>query len=112
MSVEQPDTIDIVGIDKDTGTVVLTISDHLDWSDSPSHQSTLQKKLNTYLAFVESGEIDKQYPSSKGRSVVFEVVFKYRPDRDALTFLSKVREIVEKAGFELRHRLFAESYGN
>lgn len=112
MSVEQPNTIDIIGIDKETGSVVLTISDHLDWSDSPSHQLILQKKLNTYLSFVESGEINTQYPSSKGRSVVLEVVFKNCPDHGALQFLGKVSEIVQAAGFQFRYRVFAESYGN
>jgi uncharacterized protein DUF6572 len=62
MSVEQTDVVDILGIDRETGHVVLTISDHLDWSDSARHQIILQKKLNRYLAFVESGEILEQIP--------------------------------------------------
>jgi hypothetical protein len=58
VSVEQTDEVDIVGIDRETGHVVLTVSDHLDWSDSVGHQIILlQKKLNRYLTFVESGEI-------------------------------------------------------
>ena len=58
-----------------TGDVILTISDHLDWSDSSSHQLLLQVKMNRYLAFIESGEIEQSYPSAKGRAVVIEVVF-------------------------------------
>ena len=34
MSVEQLDVVDVVSIDKKTGHVILTISDHLDWSDT------------------------------------------------------------------------------
>jgi hypothetical protein len=76
VSVEQTDVVDILGIDRETGQVVLTISDHLDWSDSLGRQTILQKKLNTYLAFVESGEIlSKQYPKAKNSPVAF-VVFK------------------------------------
>ncbi len=112
MSVEQSDKIDLVGIDNETGSVVLTISDHLDWSDSQSHQSILQRKLNTYLAFVETGQMNEQYPSSKGKAVAFEIVFKHRPDRYALEFLRKASEVVQAAGFQLRYRVFAESYGN
>jgi hypothetical protein len=65
MSVEQTDVVDIVSIERETGNVILTISDHLDWSDSVAHQSILQKKLNIYLAFVESGEILEQYRKQK-----------------------------------------------
>ena len=45
MSVEQTDVVDIVSIERETGNVILTISDHLDWSDSVAHQRILQKKL-------------------------------------------------------------------
>jgi hypothetical protein len=78
VSVEQTDVVDILGIDRETGHVVLTISDHLDWSDTVGHQMILQKKLNRYLAFVESGEILEQYPNAKNRPVAFRVVFKFR----------------------------------
>jgi len=80
VSVEQTDVVDILGIDRKTGHVVLTISDHLDWSDSVGHQTILQKKLNTYLAFVESGEILTRYPEAKSRPVAFRVVFQIPPD--------------------------------
>jgi len=33
MSIEQTDIVDIISTDRATGDVVLTISDHLDWSD-------------------------------------------------------------------------------
>ena len=51
MSVEQTDVVDIVGIDRETGHVELTISDHLDWSDSITHQTILQKKLKRLPGF-------------------------------------------------------------
>jgi len=41
MTVKQLDVVDIVSIDKITGHVVLTMSDHLDWSDSAAHQEKL-----------------------------------------------------------------------
>jgi hypothetical protein len=112
MSVEQPDVIDVISLDKETKHVVLTISDHLDWSDSVQHQATLQEKLNRYLAFVESGEILESYPDAKDRPVAFKIVFKYKPDQHGWRFLSRAKEFIESAGFTLRHEVFAESYDN
>jgi hypothetical protein len=102
VSVEQTDVVDILGIDRETGHVVLTISDHLDWSDSAGHQTILQKKLNTYLAFVESGEILEQYPNAKNRPVAFRVVFQVPPDESGRAFVARAREVIESAGFTLR----------
>jgi hypothetical protein len=45
MSVEDVDEVDVVSVDKKSGHVVLTISDHLDWSDTIKHQTILQKSL-------------------------------------------------------------------
>jgi hypothetical protein len=106
MSVEQTDVVDILGIDRETGHVVLTISDHLDCSDSVKHQTILQKKLNTYLAFVESGEILGQYPEAKDRPVAFRVVFQVPPDESGRAFVARAREAIESAGFTLRDEVF------
>ena len=98
--------MDIVSIGKD-GDVVLTISDHLDWSDTEEHQLILQTKLNTYLAFIESGEIYERYPRATNRKIIISVAAKYLPDRAGNEFLVKVKETVEKAGFGFEFKQFA-----
>jgi hypothetical protein len=105
VSIEQTDLIDIISIDRMTGQVVLTISDHLDWSDSAAHLLLLQSKLNRYLAFVESGELLQSYPNAKDRPITFIVTFKFPPDEERRRFLAKMRTIVESAGISLREKV-------
>lgn len=112
MSADQTNVIDLVSTDRMSGTVVLTISDHLDWSDSRAHQKLLQDTLNRYLAFVESGEILESYPDAKESHVAFAVVFQFPPDEDGRCFLDKVKKIVESAGFNLREEIFAAARFN
>jgi Family of unknown function (DUF6572) len=112
VSIEQLDVVDIVSIDKKTGHVILTISDHLDWLDTIAHQTALQAKFNKYLAFIESGELLTRYPEAKGRPVAIKVVFKCKPDQEGWRFLSRAKAVIESAGFGFRHELFAESYDN
>src|SRR5271165_1909871 len=107
MSVEEHNIVDVISTDIKTGHVVLTVSDHLDWSDTVQHQAILQTKLNKYLAFVESGELLESYAEAKGRPVAFNVVFKFKPDAKGCEFLSKAEKIVESAGFTLRYEVFA-----
>ncbi len=106
MSIEQVDVVDIISTDRLTGDVVLTISDHLDWSDSTAHQLLLQRKLNRYLAFVESGEILQSYPRAKDHPIIFDVDFKFPPDEGGRAFLARVKSIIESAGFRLRYEVF------
>jgi hypothetical protein len=107
MSVEDENSIDIVGVDRMTGHVVLTICDHLDWSDSTAHQLLLQAKLSRYLAFVESGEVLQSYPDARNRLVVFKVVLRFAPDEGGRSFLAKAQQIVESAGLALRYEVFS-----
>jgi hypothetical protein len=112
VSVEQLDVVDIISIDPKTGQVILTISDHLEWTNSVEHQTILQAKFNKYLAFIESGELLTRYPKANGRPVTIKVVLKHRPDQEGWQFLGRAQQVIESAGFSLRHEIFAESYHN
>src|SRR5579872_6231277 len=99
MSVDNPDVVDIIGIDP-AGRVVLTVSDHLDWIEAGPRLLILQDKINRYLAFVESGEILETYPKARGREVLINVVTKYDPPADGLAFFERVRGELSNAGFQ------------
>jgi|SRR5579864_5033654 len=101
MSVDQTQVIDVVSKDS-KGTVVLSISDHLNWDNVKQHLLILQEKINTYLNFVESGEIYEKYPDTKGRPIEIEVRFHYEPSMEARAFLAKVKPIVENSGYSFR----------
>jgi hypothetical protein len=105
VSIEDSNLVDFVGTDSTTGSVVLTISDHLDWEREDQHLSLLQAKINTYLAFMESGELLEMYPSVQGKGIRIEIVVKYPLSHKALSFLRKAQPVVEGAGFSLSWRL-------
>lgn len=108
MSVDQTNVIDAIGVDSATGEVVLTIADHLEWTESDNdHLLLLQEKLNTYLSFIESGEMLETYPDAKGRAVLIDIVCKYPMSQQAQGFYNQVGRIVEGAGMKFRHRLFS-----
>jgi len=106
MSIDQAGVIDAIGIDDSTGQTVLTISDHLEWDKD--HLFLLQEKLNTYLSFVESGEIFQAYPNSKGREVLIKVICKYPPDQSVESYLKQIEKIVESAGIKFMCRVFTD----
>lgn len=96
MSVGQTSVVDAIGIDLASGAVHLTITDHLQWNQA--HLLTLQEKINSYLAFIESGEIFVVYPQARDRDIKIDVVMKFRPTEDAFPFLRQAETIIEEAG--------------
>jgi hypothetical protein len=104
MSVEQEDVVDAIGVDKISDDVMLTISDHLDWSNINSHLLLLQAKLNAYINFVDSGELVEQYPNAIGKAVVYDIVAQYPFCPEALAFFRKVESALEGSDTRLNYR--------
>ena len=77
MALDNTGVIDAIGIENDTGMVILTIADGWDWEDAHGHLLALQAKLNAYFSFVEEGELLEAYPQASGRQVAIDVVTKF-----------------------------------
>ncbi|AST68375.1 DUF6572 domain-containing protein [Kosakonia cowanii] len=105
MSVEDLNTIDCIGIPiENPNEVNLGISDHLDWDASfDEHLFLLQEKLNTYLRFIESGEIYQSFPpATQTTKKVIEIFCKYQPSSQANPFLNHVTDCIKELGIELK----------
>jgi len=105
MSVTDGNVVDAIGLDNETGQVVLTLVDHLPWGEL-KHVEFLQAKLNAYLAFVESGELLESYPQTEARSVGIQVVCKYSPDAVGVGFFENAERTIRGAGFDFAWRVF------
>jgi hypothetical protein len=103
MSVDQTDKIDFLWKDEQSGRVMLSITDHLDWKkkNEDEHLLLLQDKLNTYLYFIESGQLWEAKPEYKGLPVVIHVRAKYRLSNEAEKFYKEVGEGIAEAGASL-----------
>lgn len=109
MSIEQTDVVDKIGIDKLTGDAMLTIFDPLDWhGDQGMHLQLLQDKLNSYLRFVESGEMVEGHPATRKRRVIFHVIGRYPLSAEARKFYDIVSPVIAEAGFTLRFELMED----
>ncbi len=98
MSVEQTNVVDFLSTNADK--VILTISDHLDWDKENKHILLLQEKINSYLAFIESGEILERYPDSKGRRPMISIKLMHKPNIEALDFFAKVKKVAATIGVD------------
>ena len=109
MTIEQAEVVDVIHIDKKSEEVVLTIADHLEWTEpAKDHLLLLQDKINAYLRFVESGELYQEYPNARGKRIVICVVGQYPTSESAEKFYNQVTPIIEGAGFNFRFELFKD----
>ena len=95
MSVEDTDRVDFI-TQKEHGIVKLIITDHLSWGDA-EHLYLLQEKINTYLTFIETGQIAEH--TAAATRVEIEVVMLHEPDADGREFLMHAGEVCGRAGY-------------
>lgn len=98
MSVIETDSIDAIGMEKEARRVFLSIIDPLVWDHDNVHLYTLQEKINTYLYFIESGELLKALPDAAGFDVAIELILKYIPTDTAITFFDKTTQLLLDKG--------------
>lgn len=108
MSVEDVNKIDSIGIPNGSPNAVsLAISDHLTW-DLPieDHLYKLQEKINTYISFIESGEIYEAFPESHSTTLkIIEIYFKYALPEQAMSFLEQVSDVLQSINIELKYNV-------
>ena len=102
MTVEESDKIDFTAFDHQAGEMCLVISDHLDWTEQGEYLLLLQSKLNSYLAFIESGEIYAKLPKAIGKKIVILVMGKFSLSEEASKFYRLAGGATKDAGFLLR----------
>jgi hypothetical protein len=102
MTIEQENVIDLIGLNEEENYISLIISDHLEWDDKNEKLLLLQGKVNSYLSYIESGQVYETHPESKDMDVQIVLTSMYEPNDEALKFFSLLSPIVEDAGFQFK----------
>jgi hypothetical protein len=102
MAIDQTNVVDSIGVDPNRDEAQLIISDHLGWNEGGEqdreHMFLLQEKINTYLRFIESGEIYTAYPKAKGKKTVIRIIAKYDMNGEGKGFFKKIEEALFASG--------------
>jgi len=102
MTVAEPNKVDIIARKPSSNVVKLVIADHLPWEDVHAHKLLIQEKVNTYIHFVESGQInavrEPEIPSDP--DVTIRLALKHRPPSDAVEFLEQVNAFLLDNGLQ------------
>ena len=110
MSVEDLDVVDLVSMGPDGRWFFDGHgSSGLD-AKCCTHQQKLQKKLNGYMRFIESGQVYQLHPAAKGQTAGDRRIrFLHMPDEDGWKFLERVRTVVERAGVQIQCKMLQGS---
>ena len=103
MTIENTKVLDVVGVEKGSGTVVLTISDHLPWGVDDRHLALLEEKIRSYVAFIENGQLFERYPNAQERGIEIRVIYQHEPDESGEDFLQAAGGALSERGIAFSH---------
>lgn len=90
--IDNPNVIDAIGINENTQAIELHVSDNLDFLDEEHHLKMLQDKLESYLAYVQSGGLEEVFQEEAyARRVYFVINFNYEPTVNIKEFLEYIK---------------------
>lgn len=100
MSIMETTKIDVVAVKPGSTMVKLVIADHLGWDDLKAHSLLLQDKINTYLEFVASGQLQQMKVPTIPDSPEIRITLSLRhsPTPDAKEFLAQVERFLKGSG--------------
>ena len=103
MSVMDEGTIDFAGLDKKEKKLILSITDHLEWGQEADdvHLLMLQNKINDYLRFIESGEVNERFSPKDYKEIIIRIIAKYPFCTGCIDFLNQCKSVINDAGFGL-----------
>jgi hypothetical protein len=73
----------------------------VEWGDKVQqgeHLLLLQEKINTYIAFIESGELLDSYPPAKGKNPKIRINGLYQLPEQGESFIDRVTEVLKGVG--------------
>jgi hypothetical protein len=114
MTVDQTGVVDFLGVDKTSGEVNLTISDHFVWDENEGeHLLLLQEKINFYLAFILDGQLHTDFPHLQNKPVTIRLFGAYPLSEQAQRFFDLAKGRIEEAGVQLKFKLLPmdDSFG-
>jgi hypothetical protein len=102
MGLENVSMVDAIGTEPASDCVVLSIIDSWDWSNERDHLLALQNKLNSYFSFIESGQINEEYPIADGKSLRIDLISRYPLPAIAVNFLNNAKTVAEELAISLQ----------
>ena len=100
MSILEKDKVDGLATNNNGKTLMILLSDHLDWQDEEKHLLSLQDKINAYIVFIENKQYKSIYPDNTFENIIIEIHFKHKITNNCKKFINVVNEQIKSLNTE------------
>jgi len=106
MSIEESNSIDGLGVSSDKKSLKLLVADYLDWENEYEHLILLQKKINSYINFIETEQYKSIYPKYDFERFTIELQFKYNITDNCRKFIETATQQIKELNTVINYIVF------
>lgn len=96
--VRNPNIVDLVTHDPKTNEYAVIMVEDRPWSDSPEQLDQLLAKINTYVHFVEDGELVQNFPQAKDKAVRIQLDCNSLPRDEPAKLIAQAQQLLLQRG--------------
>src|SRR2546428_4618553 len=80
------------------------------WVDPERQAAQLYEKVNTYLTFVDTGELVRMHPDAAGKQVSFNLDCFMSPSGQIQGLIDRITPVLAKLGIEFKIELYGPDF--
>lgn len=92
--IEYPDVIDLVTYDPKGEEFAVIMHEYRPWFASPARMDELIRKINSYLQFVESGNLVRKFPKAAGKKVRLQLDCSELPPTEIAELIQQSQQLL------------------
>ncbi len=99
--VENPQVLDLITTDAETGDVLLVMVEQRPWGAHPHQLRQIEEKINRYMAYALDGFLAEQHPQYAGRRVRLRLDCAQPPAGEFERFVAAAQHAARAHGLDL-----------
>ncbi len=99
--VENPQILDLITTDAETGDVVLVMIERRPWGAHPQQFRQIEEKINRYMAYALDGFLAEHHPQYVGRRVRLRLDCAQPPAGESERFVAAAQHAARAHGLDL-----------
>ena len=96
--VKNPNVIDLVTHDPSTNEIVVIMIEDRSWLTDSEQVDQLLRKINTYLHFIEDGDLLQHFPQAAGKPVRMQLDCNEAPTGEAEQLIEEAQHLLLARG--------------
>jgi len=98
--VRHTESLDLITFDEKNNRLKLIMVEERQWDEDSEMYQQLQEKINSYLTFIESGQLKENYPEYCDKKILIQLDMAFEPSGYIVQLIPRIRKVFKEQNIE------------